>query len=528
MKRNFSRHWLLPLLALLCALALSNAASAAQPGGTVWSLLPPAVAIVLAFVTREVYSSLLAGCVVGALLVEGFAPWQSLETLFLTLMDSIDLKIFFFDVLLGTIVVLFARSGGSRAFGAWAVRRVRSRRGAMTATAGLGCLIFLDDYFNCLTVGAIMRPITDRFRISREKLAYLIDATAAPVCIIAPISSWAAAVASCIPAEYTGRVNGFSLFLQAIPYNFYALLTLFMVFVLALTGLDFGPMRRSELTPLPPEPEGAAEEENHRGSVWDLLLPTLCLIATVVWAMLLLGKRACLAQELPLTASNLFANTDAPLALCFGCTLTLLLMALLYIPRRIVPFRDFAEGFVEGFRLMVPALLVLTLAWGLKSFVTRLDVASFVQALFAGRESMTALLPLLLFLTGGLLAFATGTSWGTMGILIPVAVPIFVGSPLLPMAVAAVCAGAVMGDHCSPISDTTIMSSAGAQCSHIAHVNTQLCYGLTVSADCVLCYLLSAAVKSPWLPLALGAALVLAEVLLLGRLSRRREGGVAQ
>lgn len=278
MKRTFRRRGavLAAALVLLCAVSFADRGGPASFAATGWALLPPAVAIVLAFATKEVYSSLLAGCVVGALLTEGFAPWRSFETLFLTLMEGIDLKIFFFDVLLGAIVVLFARSGGSRAFGEWASRRVRSRRGAVTATAGLGCLIFLDDYFNCLTVGAIMQPITDRCRVSREKLSFIIDATAAPVCILAPISSWAAAVSSYIPADYS-HVNGFALFIQAIPYNFYALLMLWLVFLVALTGRDFGPMYRREQLAIrqePPRPKTAPEgRDRPRGRAVDLLLP---------------------------------------------------------------------------------------------------------------------------------------------------------------------------------------------------------------------------------------------------------------
>ena len=444
------------------------------------------------------------------------------------MMLALSMRLFAIMVVLGAIVVLFARSGGSRAFGEWASRRVRSRRGAETATATLGCLIFLDDYFNCLTVGAIMQPIADRFRISREKLAFLIDATAAPVCIIAPISSWAAAVSSYIPAEYAGTVNGFTLFLRAIPYNFYALLMLWMVFVVALTGRDFGPMYRREQLAAVQEPprddRSSAGQFSPRGRAVDLLVPTVCLIVSVVWGMVLLGRRTCREGGLPLTASNVFANTDAPMALCFGCAVTLLVMAVLYIPRGVVTFSGYVEGFLDGFKLMTPALLVLTFAWGLKSFAARLDAAAFVQGLFAGRETLTALFPLVLFLVGGLLAFATGTSWGTMGILIPVAVPVFAGSSLLPAAVAAVCAGAVMGDHCSPISDTTIMSSTGAGCDHMAHVTTQLWYGLAVGADCAVCYLLAAVLGEPWLPLAAGAALVVGQVFFFHRLSRRREG----
>ena len=302
---------------------------------------------------------------------------------------------------------------------------------------------------------------------------------------------------------------------------------LWLVFLVALTGRDFGPMYRREQLALrqePPRPKTAPEgRDRPRGRAVDLLLPTACLIVTVVWGMAVLGRRSCRETGLALTASNVFANTDAPMALCFGCSVTLLVMALLYIPRGVMSFSGFVEGFLDGFKLITPALLVLTFAWGLKSFAARLDTAAFVRELFDGRETLTALFPLALFLVGGVLAFATGTSWGTMGILIPVAVPVFAGSPLLPMAVAAVCAGAVMGDHCSPISDTSIMSSTGAGCDHMAHVNTQLWYGLAVAADCTVCYL-APALGNPWVPLAIGAALVTGQVFLLNRLSRRRAG----
>lgn len=496
MKRTFRRRGavLAAALVLLCAVSFADRGGPASFAATGWALLPPAVAIVLAFATKEVYSSLLAGCVVGALLTEGFAPWRSFETLFLTLMEGIDLKIFFFDVLLGAIVVLFARSGGSRAFGEWASRRVRSRRGAVTATAGLGCLIFLDDYFNCLTVGAIMQPITDRCRVSREKLSFIIDATAAPVCILAPISSWAAAVSSYIPADYS-HVNGFALFIQAIPYNFYALLMLWLVFLVALTGRDFGPMYRREQLALrqePPRPETAPEgRDRPRGRAVDLLLPTACLIVTVVWGMAVLGRRSCREAGLALTASNVFANTDAPMALCFGCSVTLLVMALLYIPRGVMSFSGFVEGFLDGFKLITPALLVLTFAWGLKSFAARLDTAAFVRELFDGRETLTALFPLALFLVGGVLAFATGTSWGTMAILLPLGINMAYGFGVSEaITIAAVLSGSLFGDHCAPISDTTVMSSMAGGCNHIDHVRTQIPYALLAAVASFIAYLI--------------------------------------
>lgn len=545
-KRPFRRTLVLTLVMLAAVFLFGTFAFATGDGaadgaahfaGTAWALLPPLVAIVLAFLTKEVYSSLFAGCLVGAMLVTSFDPWDVFETLFLTLMDNIDLKIFFFDVLLGTIVILFARSGGSRAFGDWAARWIKSKKSALVMTSVLGCLIFLDDYFNCLTVGTIMMPITDRFKVSRAKLAYMIDATAAPICIIAPISSWAAAVASYIPDEYTTTVNGFTLFVQAIPYNFYALLTLVMVFGTALMAKDYGPMYEHEANAAKGDlfttgddyaavQAEVAAETSTKGTVWDLLLPTFCLIGTVVWGMVILGRRSCLEGDLPLTLTNIFANTDAPLALSFGCVLTLLLMAIMFIPRKIVDFKGYVDSYVEGFKLMIPALLVLTFAWGLKAFVGMLDVSSFVQGIFAGRETLTTLFPMFMFLMGGVLAFATGTSWGTMGILIPVAVPIFAAdttsNSMLVIVIASICAGAIMGDHCSPISDTTIMSSTGAQCNHINHVKTQMYYGLTVCADCVLCYILAAVMKTPWIPLAIGVALVIAEILVFNRLTAKK------
>ena len=512
--------------------------------GTFWSLLPPIVAIVLALISKEVYSSLFLGCLVGALLVSNFAPWETLVQLVegdngivTTVSDSGNIAIIVFLVILGIMVDLMNKTGGSEAFGRWATKTVHTRAGAQLMTMLLGVLIFIDDYFNCLTVGAVMRPVTESHKISRAKLAYIIDATAAPVCILAPISSWAAAVASYIPDEYTTTVNGFTLFVQAIPYNFYALLTLVMVFGTALMAKDYGPMYEHEANAAKGDlfttgddyaavQAEVAAETSTKGTVWDLLLPTFCLIGTVVWGMVILGRRSCLEGDLPLTLTNIFANTDAPLALSFGCVLTLLLMAIMFIPRKIVDFKGYVDSYVEGFKLMIPALLVLTFAWGLKAFVGMLDVSSFVQGIFAGRETLTTLFPMFMFLMGGVLAFATGTSWGTMGILIPVAVPIFAAdttsNSMLVIVIASICAGAIMGDHCSPISDTTIMSSTGAQCNHINHIKTQMYYGLTVCADCVLCYILAAVMKTPWIPLAIGVALVIAEILVFNRLTAKK------
>lgn len=544
-KSSFGRTCLVTVLTLLFVAVFGIVAYGTGGGtdaggsvfaGTGWAILPPLVAIVLAFVTKEVYSSLFAGCLVGAMLLSNFAPLAVFESLFNTLMNNLSLKIIFFDVLLGVIVILFSRSGGSRAYGDWAGKWIKSRRGALVMTSALGCLIFLDDYFNCLTVGTIMMPITDKYKVSRAKLAYLIDATAAPVCILAPISSWAAAVASYIPAEYTGSVNGFTVFVQAIPYNFYALLTLVMVFATSLTGLDFGQMRQHELNAARGDlfttgneyPEAAEVPAGEKkGTVADLLIPTLFLIATVVWGMVIFGRRACAESGTAMTLKNIFAATDAPMALMFGCMLTIVLMALMFIPRRIVDFKGFMDCIVEGFKLMIPALLVLTFAWGLKSFVDQLALADFVQGIFSGSETLNTLFPLIIFLVAGVLGFSTGTSWGTMGILIPVVVPIFsyngTGNSLLVIVISAICAGSIFGDHCSPISDTTIMSSTGAQCSHMNHVRTQLQYGLTVAADCVVCFLLAGLLRSPWLPLLVGVVLVLGEIFFLCRASARRQ-----
>ena len=545
-KRSLKRSLLIavPALAFIMTFSLvafADSGASTDSGftfaGTAWSVLPPLVAIVLAFVTKEVYSSLFAGCLVGAMLIAKFSPWAVFDTLFTTLMDNLDLKIIFFDVMLGVIVILFSRSGGSRAYGDWSSKWIKSRRTALVMTSVLGCVIFLDDYFNCLTVGTIMMPITDRFKVSRAKLAYIIDATAAPVCILAPISSWAAAVASYIPAAYTNTVNGFTIFVQAIPYNYYALLTLVMVFGTSIIGLDFGKMRVHELNASKGDlfttgneyvemTEQKKKEGDKKGTVADLLVPTVFLIASVVFGMVYIGRQSCLDGGVALTVKNIFANTDASMSLMFGCILTIVLMAVMYIPRKILDFKGFMDCIVEGFKLMIPALLVLTFAWGLKSFVGQLDIASFVQSIFSGNETLNTFFPLIMFMVAGLLAFATGTSWGTMGILIPVVVPIFTydgtGNSILVIVISAICAGAIFGDHCSPISDTTIMSSMGAQCNHMNHVRTQLQYGLTVCADCVVCYILAGLIRSPWVPLLVGVALVVGEIYVLSKIAGKK------
>ena len=501
MKRTFRRRGavLAAVLVLLCAVSFADRGGPASFAATGWALLPPAVAIVLAFATKEVYSSLLAGCVVGALLTEGFAPWRSFETLFLTLMDGIDLKIFFFDVLLGAIVVLFARSGGSRAFGEWASRRVRSRRGAVTATAGLGCLIFLDDYFNCLTVGSVMRPVTDRQKVSRAKLAYLIDATAAPVCIIAPVSSWAAAVTSSVP-EGSG-INGFTMFLRTIPYNYYAILTMVMSLFLIFSGFDYGPMKKHEDNALlgdlfttddRPYGDDVDDGSDARGHVVDLIAPVLVLIAACIFGMVYTGG---FFEGVDFITA--FANCSASVGLVMGSSIALMFTFVFYRVRGVMTFQDFAACIPEGFKAMVSPMLILTLAWTLSGMTGLLGAKYYVASLLSGSAAaLQYLLPIIIFLVAVFLAFATGTSWGTFSILVPIVCHAFPEGEMLVVSIAACLSGAVCGDHCSPISDTTIMASAGAHCSHVNHVSTQLPYAMTAAAISAGCYLLCGAAQA--------------------------------
>ena len=495
---------------------------------TGWALFPPVVAIALALISKEVYSSLFLGCLAGALLLANFQPWQMVVNFVgagegVGMINAIDISILIFLVMLGIMVDLMNKAGGSAAFGRWAQTHIKSRSGAQLATIVLGCLIFIDDYFNCLTVGSVMRPITDKHQVSRAKLAYLIDATAAPVCIIAPISSWAAAVAA-----FAEDGQGLNLFIQAIPYNFYALLTITMMIGLVLLRSDFGLMEVYEKNAVEngdlfsgPNPYAMMDEEivEDKGRVLDLVLPILVLVVFCVTGMIYSGGFFSGSDFV-----SAFSNSDASVGLMLGSAFGLLFAFIYYFLRRSMSFKDMMGCIPEGFKAMVPAILILTFAWTLKSMTDSLGAKYFVRDFVRSAEHLQMFLPVIVFVIGCLLAFATGTSWGTMGILIPVAVPVFAGSPLLPMAVAAVCGGAVMGDHCSPISDTTIMSSTGAGCDHMAHVNTQLWYGLAVAADCTVCYLLAPALGNPWVPLAIGAALVTGQVFLLNRVSRRRAG----
>lgn len=480
--------------------------------GTIWSLLPPILAIVLALITKEVYSSLFIGVAVGACMYTGFHPWEVFVTFFDVMKSSMNLNILIFDILLGMIIVLMAKSGGSAAYGRWAGQKIKSKKSASLATMGLGILIFVDDYFNCLTVGSVMRPVTDRYKISRAKLAYIIDATAAPVCIIAPISSWAAAVNSYVPED--AGITGFQLFLRTIPYNLYALLTLAMVAYICITGWDFGLMKVHEknaekgdlFTSGKEEFDRIKEEEgHHKGKVIDLILPVLVLIVTAVGGMIYTGYLDGATDII-----TAFAGCDAETSLIFATTVTVLFCALWYLPRKVITFKSFADSLVEGFKLMVPACTILIFAWSLKGVGDILGIAEFVEATVGNQAAANALVPVIMFCVAIFLAFSTGTSWGTFAILVPIVTAMF-GSANLEMmiiSVSAVLAGAVCGDHISPISDTTVMSSAGAQSNHINHVSTQMQYAAVVAAVCIVGYLLAGLIQSWWIVLAISLALL--------------------
>lgn len=466
---------------------------------TFWALIPPVIAIALALITKEVYSSLFVGILVGAIFAAEFRPLRTMNALlndgFISAVTD-TAGIFIFLVLLGVLVALINKAGGSRAFGEWASKHIHSRVGAMLATFVLGVLIFIDDYFNCLTVGSVMRPVTDKQRISRAKLSYLIDATAAPVCMIAPISSWAAAVAS-----YAPEGQGLKLFIEAIPYNFYSLLTFVFIIAIALMKFDYGPMKRHELNALQNGDlftEGEEEDAEEavagspRGKVIDLVLPVLFLIAACVFALVYNGGI--------LTGVNFidaFANTDATVGLPWGGIVALVATIAYLMLRRVVTFKEAMDAIPVGFKAMVPAILVLTFATALKNMTLSLGAKEFVAALMEeGAGSLGYFLPAIIFIVACGLAFATGTSWGTFGILIPIVTVLPLAGNLQIIAMSACLAGAVCGDHCSPISDTTIMSSAGARCRHINHVSTQLPYAITVAAISFCAYIVAGFVQN--------------------------------
>ena len=497
--------------------------------GTWWSLVPPVVAIVLALITKEVYSSLFCGVLLGALFTAGFQPWGTFETLFTTMTGSMDLNIIIFDILLGMIIVLMQKSGGSAAYGNWASTKIKSKKSALLSTTGLGILIFVDDYFNCLTVGSVMRPVTDKFKVSRAKLAYIIDATAAPVCIIAPISSWAAAVNSYVPED--SSLTGFQLFLSTIPFNLYALLTLLMVFLVIVLNLDFGLMKKHErnaengdlFTSGADEFKGMEEVEekvNPNGKVIDLALPVLVLIGSAVFGMIYTGILGGSTNII-----DAFANCDAEMSLIFATSITIIFMALLYLPRKVVSFKEFMNSLVEGAKLMLPAILILTFAWTLKGMGDNLGIADFVNGTVGSNATASIFIPAIMFGIALFLAFSTGTSWGTFSILVPIVVSMFAGADdkMMVIAVSAVLAGAVCGDHVSPISDTTIMSSSGAQSNHINHVSTQMQYAMVVAVVCVIGYIIAGICKNWLITLLLSAALLVAVLLFINAREKKAE-----
>ena len=489
---------------------------------TFWALIPPVVAIVLALITKEVYSSLFVGILVGGLFYSGFSFEGTIVHIFEdgiigVLSDSYNVGILVFLIILGAIVCLMNKAGGSAAFGRWASDHIKTRTGAQLATVALGVLIFIDDYFNCLTVGSVMRPVTDKHNISRAKLAYLIDATAAPICIIAPISSWAAAVTGFVEGE-----DGLSLFISAIPYNFYALLTIVMMITIAVLNIDFGSMKihednakKGDLFTTPDRPYGEATEleDTGKGTVKDLLIPIIALIICCVIGMIYTGGFFEGADFV-----TAFSNSDASVGLAIGSAFALVITILLYVSRRVLGFKECMDCIPEGFKAMVPAIMILTFAWTLKSMTDSLGAAEFVAALIKGSASgIVNLLPAIIFVVGCLLAFATGTSWGTFGILIPIVVDAFQATnpTLMTIAISACMAGAVCGDHCSPISDTTIMASAGAQCNHVNHVSTQLPYAVSVAAISFVTYIVAGFVQSAWISLPVGMVLTLGYLLFM-------------
>ena len=501
--------------------------------GTWWALVPPLLAIVLAFVTKEVYSSLFIGVAVGAVLYSGFHPWESFVNFFEIMKNSMNLNILIFDVLLGMIIVLMAKSGGSAAYGKWAGTKIKSKRSALLATTGLGILIFVDDYFNCLTVGSVMRPVTDRYKVSRAKLAYIIDSTAAPVCIIAPISSWAAAVNSYVPED--AGISGFQLFLNTIPYNLYAILTLIMVVYVAVTAFDFGLMKKHEdnaakgdlFTSGAEEFEQVSEDEvNPNGRVMDLVLPVAVLIFSAIGAMIYTGYLGGATDIV-----TAFSGCDAETSLIFATMVTIFFMLILYLPRKVVTFKGFMDSLVEGFKLMIPAVTILIFAWSLKGVGDALGLAEFVGGIVGENASASILIPAVLFLAAIFLSFSTGTSWGTFAILVPIATALFTGGEDLQMmiiSVAAVLAGAVCGDHVSPISDTTVMSSAGAQSNHLNHVSTQMQYAAVVAVVSLIGYLLAGLVHVWWIVLGVSVILLLSVLtgmrIMLGKRGERADG----
>ena len=508
------------LLAMCCPMLVFAAEEAEEyvPSmyASFWSLIPPVVAIVLALITKEVYSSLFVGILIGGVFYSGFTFERTMTHVFQdgiigSLSDAYNVGILVFLVLLGILVCMMNQAGGSAAFGRWASEHIKSRVGAQLATVLLGVLIFIDDYFNCLTVGSVMRPVTDKHNVSRAKLAYLIDATAAPICIIAPISSWAAAVTGFVEGE-----DGFSIFIRAIPFNYYAILTIVMMVTIVIMKIDYGPMKLHETNALsgdlyttPDRPYANAEEDvdESKGTVVDLVFPIVVLIVCCVIGMIYTGGFFGGAGFV-----EAFSNSDASVGLMLGSFFALVITIAFYAVRKVLKFSESMACVPDGFKAMVPAILILTFAWTLKAMTDSLGADVFVAEIVKSSSGgLVNLLPAIIFLVGCFLAFATGTSWGTFGILIPIVVEAFskTNETMMIISISACMAGAVCGDHCSPISDTTIMASAGAQCNHVNHVSTQLPYAVTVAAVSCVTYIIAGFAQTPLIPLVIGVLLMI-------------------
>ncbi|MBQ0002183.1 MAG: Na+/H+ antiporter NhaC family protein [Treponema sp.] len=494
--------------------------------GTFWALVPAIVAIALALITKEVYSSLFVGILMGGIFFAGSAPGGFTlggfadhvfkDGLIAQLSDSYNAGILVFLVVLGILVALLNKTGGSAAFGNWAKKHIKSKTGAQIATICLGILIFIDDYFNCLTVGSVMKPVADKHKVSREKLAYLIDSTAAPICIIAPISSWAAAVSGFVKEGE----NGLSLFVKAIPYNFYALFTIVMLFTIVILKMEYGPMKKAEKTFENSKKDDKSEDSektNTKARVIDLIIPILILIVFCVIGMIYSGgfftqliedeNGAMISNSCYHNFIEAFASSDASVGLVIGSFATLIVSIVYYLIRGVLSFTDCMNCIPEGFKAMVPAILILSLAWTLKGMTDSLGAKTYVASIVSSSAaSFTNLLPAIIFIIACGLAFATGTSWGTFGILIPICIAVFpeINDPLHIISISACMAGAVCGDHCSPISDTTIMASAGAQCNHVKHVNTQLPYAITIAVISFVSYIIAGIVQNVFVPLIFG------------------------
>ena len=531
-KRKMGYVFLMSLLILCCSSTTVFAADTSaeyvpQLYATIWSLVPPVVAIVLALITKEVYSSLFVGILIGGAFWSGFKPEATILHVFQdgvvgVLTDSYNMGILVFLVILGVMVCMMNKAGGSAAFGRWAKEHIKTRAGAQLATIVLGVLIFIDDYFNCLTVGSVMRPVTDSHNVSRAKLAYLIDATAAPICIIAPISSWAAAVTGFVKGE-----DGFSIFIRAIPYNYYAILTVVMMVTLVLAKEDYGPMKAHEKNAIEGDlfTTGDRPFENtsenaiyNKGKVIDLVFPILSLIVCCVIGMIYSGGFFSGTGFV-----EAFSESDASVGLMLGSFFAMVITIVFYVVRKVLRFSDSMACIPEGFKAMVPAILILTFAWTLKAMTDSLGAAPFVASVMnSAAGGLMNLLPAIIFLVGCFLAFATGTSWGTFGILIPIVVAVFQGTneTMMIISISACMAGAVCGDHCSPISDTTIMASAGAQCNHVNHVSTQLPYAMTVAAVSCITYVIAGILQNAVICLVIGIALQIGVLLAIKAITK--------